>query len=753
MERGEGLEVRFGGSDWVLPFWLERQRDPTSPDFIPSSRGNDADRRGPLNLTHTEATTIGITGHHGRVVVDPRGLVAPVGRGWALDWWIGADDAWHLPSRSVAARQELIEQTPVIQTRVRIPGGDAVQWVYAALGAPDDGNPEVAVIEVENRSPVPFALVFAIRPFRPDGVGSIEQIALEGTTVLVDKEPAVVLPKAPARWAASDATVDSSELVRTGAATAEPFTEVRCADGLAQAAFVYPLPHTLSLRAVIPLDRGASAPGGRRGPGRGARTRASGMVSPEVPTAASVAAGWRHHADAGCRWVLPPGRLTEVAAAARCELLLAATGEDAEGPGVSPADLGSTAAVVQALDALGHHDAADRILAGTEDRIALDGHLLGSQRRLDANGALLVALGRHVALVPDSDLLPRLTGPIAKAAHWVDKRRRSRRSRRDPATVGLLPDGAPPRWTPGLRDDCWLRDDYWGLAGMRAAVALLELAAQPEAARLVAGLADEFAADLAGAMGAGRSSATPGRPPLAAAPGRRLDASVLTLLDVVAEGIDTLAGDVWGARLLEVVRDRFVAGPNLPAVVEATSGQGVSPVLTAFLARAELRRGGSGELVTPVERLHWMARYAVSGTGWPEAINLRSGGGSRGTSDVLAAATFLRAVRDLLVAEHADRLDLLPAFPLDWLGQGVELHGAPTAFGRLSFAIRWHGERPALLWELDLHPGVNPPVMGAPGLDQGWSSEQTSGEALLRPLSPDAGPFPFGGSEPGESSP
>ena len=29
----------------------------------------------------------------------PPGLVTPPGGGWSLDWWIGADDRWHLPSR------------------------------------------------------------------------------------------------------------------------------------------------------------------------------------------------------------------------------------------------------------------------------------------------------------------------------------------------------------------------------------------------------------------------------------------------------------------------------------------------------------------------------------------------------------------------------------------------------------------------------------------------------------------------------
>jgi hypothetical protein len=30
---------------------------------------------------------------------------------------------------------------------------------------------------------------------------------------------------------------------------------------------------------------------------------------------------------------------------------------------------------------------------------------------------------------------------------------------------------------------------------------------------------------------------------------------------------------------------------------------------------------------------------------------------------------------------------------------GIEVYGAPLGAATLGFAVRWHGERPALLWE------------------------------------------------------
>jgi hypothetical protein len=81
-----------------------------------------------------------------------------------------------------------------------------------------------------------------------------------------------------------------------------------------------------------------------------------------------------------------------------------------------------------------------------------------------------------------------------------------------------------------------------------------------------------------------------------------------------------------------------------------------------------------------------------------------------------------------------------------WSGQPIELHGAPTAFGTFSFAVRWHGPRPALLWELAPHPGTAGTVITAPGLDPTWSSPEHKGEQLLGPTRDDgeAPPDPGG---------
>ena len=90
--------------------------------------------------------------------------------------------------------------------------------------------------------------------------------------------------------------------------------------------------------------------------------------------------------------------------------------------------------------------------------------------------------------------------------------------------------------------------------------------------------------------------------------------------------------------------------------------------------------------------------------------------------------------------EEPGGLVLSPGVPEAWLGQGWEVHDLPTAEGRLGYAIRWHGDRPALLWDLE-PPGERPPVrLRVPSLDPAWSIDRAArrGPARARRCCPSA---------------
>jgi hypothetical protein len=103
--------------------------------------------------------TTGVLGHDWRACVTPWGAIEPwPGSGERLDWWVAADDRWHVPADEATVRQVRVEGTAVTETRVRVPRGDVVQHVYTVA---DAGG--ITVVEVTNESTLPVAIAFGRR--------------------------------------------------------------------------------------------------------------------------------------------------------------------------------------------------------------------------------------------------------------------------------------------------------------------------------------------------------------------------------------------------------------------------------------------------------------------------------------------------------------------------------------------------------------------------------------------------------------
>jgi hypothetical protein len=323
----------------VLPWWLERQSDPAHPAFV---AGVDA------NVTGRNWTAIGTVGAPERPLVDPCGLLTGPA-GWSVDWWVNAGERWHRPSRDHTIRQSLVSAAPVVETRLRVPGGDVVSTSYAVPGQ--------AVMEVTNDSPVPVAVAFAVRPYGPLHRAVVRTIELrDDRLVLVDGRLGLVLPHPPsgAVFAAGDDPDVLDDPLGPGDG------KVTCQAGRARAAFVFPLAHRTAIRVALPLT-------GRQAPGA-------------MADAETVARGWSAQAARDVEASLPPGRLAEVTAVSRRALLL-----------VDPAPVEESPVVVRALHRAGFGAEAREVVRGLGSLQRGDGSF-GSVR---ATSAALLAMGTH----------------------------------------------------------------------------------------------------------------------------------------------------------------------------------------------------------------------------------------------------------------------------------------------------------------------------------------------------------------------
>ncbi|HEX5616324.1 MAG TPA: hypothetical protein VFZ83_14315 [Acidimicrobiia bacterium] len=233
----------------------------------------------------------------GTATVDAAGRVDCAGTELFLDWWIGGDDAWHIPSDEVGVRQHLLGVAPVVETTVRVSGGEAVQRVYGVAGS------DAIAVEVENRSPTPFVVAFVLRP---SAIGRKGEVALEGATVTVGGRPALVLPRPPQRWAVvEDLKGGVRDVVVSGRASEGAFVPVR-SKRIVESAFLFPVAHRTTSRVALVVDA----------------RHAAALDPVALPDAETVRRGWDVMLERGARAVLP-APLTTALDAARAALLLA----------------------------------------------------------------------------------------------------------------------------------------------------------------------------------------------------------------------------------------------------------------------------------------------------------------------------------------------------------------------------------------------------------------------------------------------
>ncbi len=125
----------------------------------------------------------GVLGQRWRADVTSHGALEPWDGSPTLDWHVAADDRWHTPAQEVSLRQRRLLGAPVFETRVHVPGGDAVQRVWSV---PDAGG--LTVVELINDSPLPLACALTradLLAARPPAAVPIEGIDLPAETTTV----------------------------------------------------------------------------------------------------------------------------------------------------------------------------------------------------------------------------------------------------------------------------------------------------------------------------------------------------------------------------------------------------------------------------------------------------------------------------------------------------------------------------------------------------------------------------------------
>lgn len=346
-----------------------------------------------------------------------------IAKGYTIEWWVGAGDRWHVPAQAITCRQSLVGDAPVVQTVVRVLGGDVKATAYACR----QGRRDLVVLEIENTTAAPCALAVVVSGGRA---------RVDGRVITVDGEPLVVLSGAPHEvWCATDraALLGSAALLDRG----QPAEAPQEASSSAVAAIV-PLIHRSKTSVAVVLDDDSAA---------------ALPVINALPDGDTVARGWATQRRRGIEVDLPDPALASRLAAATGALLLWA---DALGP---DAPLATIAAAAVALARSGFTNEAHALAGRNLEQQGRRGGF--SSDELDRESATAMAawaLAESVRTRNTDDEWPSGSGPSKEA--WAaalagalerlarDGRRDGRRdAARDPATSarrwgGVLAIGA-----------------------------------------------------------------------------------------------------------------------------------------------------------------------------------------------------------------------------------------------------------------------------------------------------------------------
>ncbi|HSL91227.1 MAG TPA: hypothetical protein VK863_01140, partial [Candidatus Limnocylindrales bacterium] len=595
---------------------------------------------------------------------------------------VGRDGRSLFPSKLDEVEQRLdLNGGVAVVTRCT---GNGMELLSCAEVEERDGT-AVCRLSITAESAEDACLVVALRPYNPEGVSFVEDVRLDRQVPCwrIGRRHVVHFDPPPDRYAFSDYHAGD---VRTLLFGPEEQEGVHCKVGMATAAALYEIGAGGKRQALlsVPLER-------RPRPSVWERTTS---VWEEALSGASILR-------------IPDERIRSLFDAAVRTLVLHSPGEVFPGPYTYKRFWFRDAAfILHSMLCVGLANRAEGVLGTFPGRQTRTGLFHSQEGEWDSNGEALWIMRRYCELTGRRPK-PEWRQAVLRGGRWI--RRNRLPETRDGLHGGLLPPGFSAEHLGP--NDYYYWDDFWGIAGLRAAAGLLGQLGEEGVASEFREEAERFREAVEKSLS--RVSLRLGRPAMPASPYRRLDSGAVGSLSA---GYPLMIFSPDDARLTdtaEFLLDRcLVNGGFYQDIIHS----GINPYLTLHVAQVLLRSGDFRffDLVRTVAALS-------SPTGqWPEAVHPRTGGGCMGDGHhVWASAEWVLMLRNGFLREEGERLILASGILPEWLERDGEISfaPAPSSFGDVcvsilprngSVEVRWSGS-----WR-----GTPPPVeVRLPGFD------------------------------------
>lgn len=666
--------------DWVWPYWVHRQFDPRSDAFIPRAFSLTH-----INLTSRNWTAVGVPGCDLLPIVDPRGLVTPFWDGWSLDAWIVPEAGEMLiPSRLADATQRLdLEGNPAVVTRSRS-GRLELESRAEVVTQPGLACRLTLRANADRRA----WLVVSARPCNPEGISFIHRISLNESRDQwsIDRRYRVYFSEPAELYAASNYTRGDviDRLLRV-----KQRRTIVCDVGMATAAVLFEI-HGGSREVVIhvPLQKKRKWPAAAKG------TRSS-------------ADQWADELKYACRLDVPDEHVQFLYEAALRTVILHSPDDVYAGPFTYKRFWFRDAAfIIHAMLCAGLSGRAAQTIERFFPRQTATGYFRSQEGEWDANGEVLWVLRRFCELTGQTPP-QQWARPITRAAHWIVRKRLP--DDRDSPHAGLLPAGFSAEHLGP--NDYYYWDDFWSVAGLRSAAAMLEMLGEAQEAQRLR----DHANDLLGSIGRSleRTRARLRSPAMPASCYRRLDSGAIGSL-VAGYPLELL--DARDERLLSTANyllDRCMVGGGF---FQDMIHSGINIYLTLHMAQVLLRAGD----MRFVELVRTAADLASPTGQWPEAIHPRTRGGCMGDGQhAWAAAEWIMMIRNCFLREDAGapRLIIGAGILPQWLraGRSMSIGPAPTSWGPAHVTVEASGQTVRVRWKGQWYRGAPQVEIRIPG--------------------------------------
>ena len=651
--------------DWIWPYWVERQFDPTDVSFVPRAFSLTH-----VNLTHRNWTAIGIPNCDALPIVDPHGLLTPFWDKWSLDAWVLNNNGLTLlPSRAKVVKQQLdIKDGLAVITKTK--NSDFSLLTRAEVSANNDQS--VCCLNVEAFSKGAAWLVISLRPYNPEGISFIYNMELSHDRKKwnIDDKSTVLFDEPLDR---SHASTYKKGDVYIHLHDKDEQLSAHCDVGMVTAAAGFKIEPNKNrkIHIKIPLNN----------------THAKSSIYTNNPP---LLTSWSNCLQTKCELQIPDKHFQDLYEFAVRTLILCSPEKIYPGPYTYKRFWYRDAAfIIYGLLCAGLIKRAEKSLLYFPKQQDRSGYFHSQQGEWDSNGEVLWVLQRFYELTNrlpnDIDWWPI----IFRGAKWICKKRLPD----DNASVhsGLLPAGFSAEHLGP--NDFYYWDNFWSIAGLEAATKLAIIFDKEK-------YKDKFQEESISLKNSVNKSLKKvvdriGENAMPASPHRRLDAGAIGSL---AAGYPLQIFSANDARLINttefLLNHCFVDNGFFQDMIHS----GINPYLTLHVAQVLLRAGDSRY----IKLLKKVANLASPTGQWPEAVHPSTAGGCMGDGQhAWAAAEWIIMLRNCFVREESNYLILCAGIHSDWLITNEELYFGPahTTFGQIKIWIKPNIENTTVRWE------------------------------------------------------